>query len=80
MLNSKHLEAALDEWNHRAEIYADKGYVCAEWEERLQAQGCRIHIQRYAKEEKPISACKERRNRRIAKVRARFEHVFAAIT
>ncbi len=78
--DSQHLEAVLDEWNHSAEIYADKGYVGAEREERLHAQGYRLHIQRKAKKGKPLSACQERRNRRIAKVRARVEHVFAAIT
>ena len=78
--DSQHLEAALDEWNTSAEIYADKGYVGAEREERLREQGYRPQIQRKAKQGKPISACQERRNRRIAKVRARVEHVFAAIT
>ncbi|WMT48395.1 MAG: IS5 family transposase [Acidithiobacillus caldus] len=78
--DSQHLEAALDEWNTSAEIYADKGYVGAEREERLREQGYRPQIQRKAKQGKPLSACQERRNRRIAKVRARVEHVFAAIT
>ncbi|MBU2745754.1 transposase, partial [Acidithiobacillus caldus] len=59
---------------------ADKGYVGAEREERLREQGYRPRIQRKAKQGKPLSACQERRNRRIAKVRARVEHVFAAIT
>ncbi|MBU2769936.1 IS5 family transposase, partial [Acidithiobacillus caldus] len=39
--DSQHLEAALDEWNTSAEIYADKGYVGAEREERLREQGYR---------------------------------------
>ena len=78
--DSQHLEAALEEWNTSAEIYADKGYVGAEREERLREQGYRPRIQRKAKQGKPLSACQERRNRRIAKVRARVEHVFAAIT
>ena len=78
--DSQHLEAALEEWNTSAEIYADKGYVGAELEERLREQGYRPRIQRKAKQGKPLSACQERRNRRIAKVRARVEHVFAAIT
>ncbi len=34
--DSRHLEAVLDEWNYSAEIYADRGYVGAEREERLQ--------------------------------------------
>jgi IS5 family transposase len=78
--DSQHLEAALDEWNTSAEIYADKGYVGAEREERLREQGYRPQIQRKAKKGKMLSACQERRNRRIARVRARVEHVFAAIT
>ena len=39
--DSQHLEAALDEWNTSAEIYADKGYVGGEREERLREQGYR---------------------------------------
>ena len=77
--DSEHLEAALDEWNTSAEIYADKGYVGAEREARLREQGYRPQIQRNAKPGKALSACQERRNRRIAKVRVRVEHVFAAI-
>ena len=78
--DSQHLETALDEWNTSAKIYADKGYVGAEREERLREQGYRPQIQRKAKPGKALSACQERRNRRIAKIRARIEHVFAAIT
>lgn len=78
--DSQHLEAALDEWNTSAEIYADKGYVGAEREERLREQGYRPQMQRKAKPGKTLSACKERRNRRIARVRTRVEHVFATIT
>ncbi|WP_198926303.1 IS5 family transposase [Acidithiobacillus caldus] len=78
--DSQHLEAALDEWNTSAEIYADKGYVGADREERLREHGYRPQIQRKANLGKPLSACQERRNQRIAKVRARVEHVFAAIT
>ena len=77
--DSQLLEAALDEWNTSAEIYADKGYVGAEREEHLREQGYRPQIQRKAKRGKPLSACQERRNLRIAKIRARVEHVFAAI-
>ncbi|WP_188092798.1 IS5 family transposase [Acidithiobacillus caldus] len=78
--DSQHLEAALDEWKTSAEIYADKGYVGAEREERLREQGYRLQIQCKAKQGKTLSVCQERRNRRITKVRARVEHVFAAIT
>ncbi|MCB1796944.1 MAG: transposase, partial [Candidatus Competibacteraceae bacterium] len=48
-------------------------------EHRLKAQGWRVHIQRKAQKGKPLSACQERRNTRIARVRARVEHVFATL-
>ncbi len=51
----------------------------AEREERLREQGFRPHIQRKAQRGKPLSARQERWNRRIAKIRARVEHVFVAI-
>jgi IS5 family transposase len=78
--DSQHLEAVLDDWNTSAEIYADKGYVGAEREERLREQGFRPHIQRKGRPGVPLSARQEGRNRRIAKVRARVEHIFAAVS
>ena len=78
--DSQHLEAVLDDWNTSAEIYADKGYIGTEREERLRQQGFRPHIQRKGCSGKPLSARQEGRNRRIAKVRARVEHVFAAVS
>lgn len=38
-----------------------------------------MHIQRKGSKDKPISETQERRNRRIAKTRARIEHVFASL-
>jgi IS5 family transposase len=38
-----------------------------------------MHIQRKGSKDKPISAAQERRNKRIAKTRARVEHVFAGL-
>jgi len=78
--DSQHLEAVLDDWNTSAEIYPDKGYIGAEREERLREQGFRPHIQRKGRPGKPLSPRQEGRNRRIAKVRARVEHVFAAVS
>ena len=77
--DSQHLEAAMDEWSTGAEIYADKGYVGGEREERLGEQGCRPQIQRKAKLGETLSACQERRNSRIVRIRSRLEHVIAAI-
>ncbi|MFB9244548.1 transposase [Massilia antarctica] len=60
-----------------ATSWADKGYVDGEREGRLSKQGWRMHIQRKGSKGKPISEAQERRNKRIAKTRARIEHVFA---
>ena len=74
-----HLEDVLDPANTGRDLYGDKGYVDGGREARLKAQGWRVHIQRKAEKGKPLSACQARRNTRIARVRARVEHVFAAI-
>lgn len=74
-----HLEDVLDSANTSRDLYGDKGYVDGEREARLKAQGWRMHIQRKAMPGKPLSACQERRNTRIARIRARVEHVFAAM-
>jgi IS5 family transposase len=74
-----HLEAVLDEGNTRRDLYADKGYTDKEREARLKQQGWRPHIQRKAKQGKPLSACQERRNNRISKTRVRVEHPYAAL-
>ena len=41
--------------------------------------GCLHQIQRKGHRNKPLSDCQQRRNKRIAKTRARVEHVFGAI-
>ena len=74
-----HFEGVLDPGNTSRDIYADKGYVDGEREQRLRAKGWRVHIQRKGQAGKPLSDCQERRNKRIAKVRARVEHVFAGL-
>ena len=45
----------------------------------LKESGYRNQIQRKGSSSKPLSACQQRRNHRIAKPRARVEHVFGAI-
>ncbi len=74
-----HFERVLDRSNTSREVCADKGYVDSEREQRLRAQGWRLRIQRKAQAGRPLSDCQERRNRRIAKTRARVEHVFASL-
>lgn len=77
--DTTHFEDVLDPANTNRNILADKGYVDGEREARLTKQGWRMHIQRKGSKDKPISETQERRNRRIAKTRARIEHVFAGL-
>ena len=60
-------------------MYADRGYPSKSRSEMLQALGFREHIQRKAKQGKELSECQQKRNRRIAKTRARVERPFAQI-
>jgi len=75
-----HFEDVLDASNSSRDIYADKGYADRDREERLQASGWRVHIQRKAKRGKPVSACQKQRNKRISRTRVRVEHPFASLT
>jgi len=77
--DTNHFEQVLDPANTSRDVWADKGYEDSQREQRLQADGWRLHIQRKAKPGKPLSACQKRRNTRIARPRARVEHVFAAM-
>ena len=69
----------LDPNNTGRDVWADKGYVDQERETRLNDKGWRMHIQRKAQKNRPLSTCQQRRNDHIAKTRARVEHVFAAL-
>lgn len=77
--DSQHFDALLDPANTNRDVFADKGYPSAEREAKLKAEGYRNHIQRKGARNHPLSECQERRNRRIAKIRARVEHVFGGI-
>ena len=77
--DSQHFEALLDSGNTCRDVYADRGYASKEREEALQANGYRPQIQRKAKPHRPLPKRQKARNTRIARVRARVEHVFAAI-
>lgn len=74
-----HFEGVLDPGNTSRDVWADKGYVDGAREQRLSEKGWRLHIQRKGQPCKPLSDCQERRNRRIAKTRARVEHVYASL-
>lgn len=77
--DSQHFETVLNVANTSRDVYADKGYPSAERDAQLQDAGYRNHIQRKGQRNHPLSERQQQRNRRIAKVRARVEHPFAAI-
>ena len=77
--DGKHFEAVLDQTNTSSDVYADRGYPSQARESDLKASGYRPQIQRRGTSKRKLSECQQRRNHRIAKVRARVEHVFAAI-
>lgn len=77
--DSQHFEKVFDAGNTSRDVYADRGYPSEEREAWLQANGMRNQIQRKGQRNKPLSECQQRRNQRIAKTRARVEHVFGAI-
>ncbi|WP_412731018.1 transposase [Dyella aluminiiresistens] len=64
-------EAILDETNTAKDVYADRGYAKHAQETELYVQGYRAHIQRKGTATQPISDAQQRRNRRIARQRAR---------
>lgn len=77
--DSQHFDNVFDASNTSRDLYADRGYPSEAREAWLKKNGCRNQIQRKGKRNTPLSKCQQRRNHRIAKTRARVEHVFAAI-
>nr|WP_152962489.1 IS5 family transposase [Photorhabdus khanii] len=78
--DSPFFEAVLDRSNTSRDIYADKGYASQMRERALKEQGYRVHIQRKASRNKPLSDCQKGRNKKIAKPRARVEHIFGSFS
>ena len=74
-----HFDEVLDMQNTGKEVNADKAYPSAQRIKMLKVLGFRDGIQLKAKAKQPLSDCQERRNQRIAKRRARVEHVFTDI-
>ncbi|WP_434662408.1 IS5 family transposase [Paraburkholderia sp. A3BS-1L] len=77
--DSQHFENVFDTSNTSRDVYADRGYPSDGREAWLKEKGFRNQIQRKGKRNKALSACHQRRNQRIARTRARVEHVFATI-
>lgn len=74
-----HFDDVLDQSNTGKQVDTDKGYASAQRSATLKALGFKDGIQRKAQKNKPLSACQQRRNRAIARRRAKVEHVFAGI-
>ena len=77
--DSLHFERVLDPSNTSQDVYADRGYPSKGREAWLKENGYRSQIQRRGHKHKPLSEAQMQRNHRIAKSRARVEHVFAGI-
>ena len=77
--DSQHFNKVFDTGNTSKDVYADRGYPSEAREAQLARAGFRNRIQRKGHAKQALSECQQQRNRRIAKVRARVEHVFAAI-
>lgn len=77
--DSQHFDNVFDASDTSCDVYADRGYPSEEREAWLKEIGFRNQIQRKGKPNKSLSECQQRRNKRIAKARARVEHVFGAI-
>ena len=71
--------AVIDPMNTSADVYADRGYPSKARDQWLKENGYRNQIQRKGQANKPLSEAQQRRNHRIAKTRARVEHVFATM-
>jgi len=77
--DSRHFNRLLERGNTGRAVYADRGYASARRERTLAEAGYSPEIQRKAQPGKPLGVRQLRRNQRIARTRARVEHVFAAI-
>lgn len=74
-----HFDEVLDLSNTGREVNADKAYPSRQRQAMLKALGLKDGMQRKAQKNKPLSECQQRRNQRIARKRAKVEHVFAGI-
>jgi IS5 family transposase len=74
--DQKHIELILDPMNTSKTLYGDRGYTMTN---DLANQGISDGIQRRAPHKQKLSECQKRRNHRLAKTRARVEHVFGGL-
>lgn len=69
--DSQHFDNLFDTSNSSRDVYADWGNPSEGREAWLKENGFRNQLQRKGKRNKPLSECQQRRNKRIAKTRAR---------
>lgn len=77
--DSKFLEKLVDENDKGQCLYADGGYDGKDFQKMLISKGIIPMIRDAAKKNKVLTPEQEKRNKRISKIRARVEHVFASI-
>jgi len=77
--DSQHFEDVFDNSNTGRAVFADRGYPSEAREQWLKERNVRNRIQRKGARNHPLSACQKQRNHRIAKTRARVEHIFGAM-
>ncbi len=74
-----HFDEVLDMHNTGRAVHTDRAYPSRQRRQMLKALGFVDAMQRKAGPGKPLSECQQRRNQRIAKKRAKVEHMFASI-
>lgn len=74
-----HFDEVLDLHNTGRAVHTDKAYPSRQRQQMLKVLGFVDAMQRKAGPGKPLSECQKGRNQRIAKKRAKVEHVFAGL-
>lgn len=77
--DNQFIEQLLDQHDTGQRLYADGGYSSNDTKEMLKARGIIPMIRDAARRNLILTSQQKRRNKRISKVRARIEHVFASM-
>ncbi|WP_284411602.1 IS5 family transposase [Acidovorax sp. SUPP2539] len=77
--DGRHFDEVLDMHNTGRAVHADKAYPSRQRCQMLKVLGFVDAMQRRAQAGRPQSECQKGRNQRIAKKRAKLEHVFAGL-
>ena len=71
MVDSNHFHNLMDDFNTSVDVYADRGYPSKARSQWLKDNVYRNQMQRKGQANKLLSEAQQRRNHRIAKIRAR---------